>query len=37
MRSGAAKEQFPMHFPEVLGVDIAGEVEQVGSGVQGPA
>lgn len=35
MRSGAAKEMFPMHFPETLGVDIAGEVEQAGSGVQG--
>ena len=23
-RSGAAKEQFPMHFPEILGVDIPG-------------
>ena len=35
MRSGEAKEQFPMHFPQVLGVDIAGDVEQAGPGVTG--
>ena len=34
MRSGEAKDQFPMHFPQVLGVDIAGEVEQVWAGAK---
>ena len=35
MRSGAAKKEFPMHFPEILGVDVSGEVEQAGSSVEG--
>ena len=26
MRSGAAKEEFPIHLSEILGVDIAGEI-----------
>lgn len=34
-RTGAAKQQFPILFPEILGVDIAGEVEQAAPGVQG--
>jgi NADPH:quinone reductase-like Zn-dependent oxidoreductase len=33
MRSGAAKERFPVTFPAVLGRDAAGEVTRVGSGV----
>ncbi len=33
MRSGAAKERFPVHFPGVLGRDASGEVAEIGSGV----
>jgi NADPH:quinone reductase-like Zn-dependent oxidoreductase len=33
MRSGEAKERFPMQFPGILGRDIAGTVHAVGEGV----
>jgi NADPH:quinone reductase-like Zn-dependent oxidoreductase len=33
MRSGAAKERFPLQFPAILGRDAAGEVVAVGDGV----
>jgi NADPH:quinone reductase-like Zn-dependent oxidoreductase len=33
MRSGAAKERFPVTFPGVLGRDIAGTVQSFGEGV----
>jgi NADPH:quinone reductase-like Zn-dependent oxidoreductase len=35
MRSGAARERFPVQFPGVLGRDLAGVVRSVGEGVQG--
>jgi NADPH:quinone reductase-like Zn-dependent oxidoreductase len=35
MRSGAAKERFPMQFPGILGRDIAGTVRSLGEGVTG--
>ncbi len=35
MRSGEAKERFPVEFPGVLGRDLAGVVRELGSGVTG--
>jgi NADPH:quinone reductase-like Zn-dependent oxidoreductase len=35
MRSGAAKERFPVTFPGILGRDISGLVRAVGSNVRG--
>ncbi len=35
MRSGAAKDHFPVEFPGILGRDLAGEVERAGSAVSG--
>lgn len=37
MRSGAAKDHFPVKFPAILGRDIAGIVRAVGPGVSGIA
>jgi NADPH:quinone reductase-like Zn-dependent oxidoreductase len=35
MRSGAAKERYPVEFPGILGRDISGIVREVGEGVSG--
>jgi NADPH:quinone reductase-like Zn-dependent oxidoreductase len=35
MRSGEAKQRFPVEFPGIIGRDIAGIVRAVGPGVQG--
>ena len=34
MRSGAAKERFPVTFPAILGRDFAGIVRELGDGVK---
>ena len=35
MRSGAAKERFPVEFPAILGRDLSGTVRSVGAKVEG--
>lgn len=35
IRSGSAKDRFPLDFPEILGVDVAGEVDEAAPGVDG--
>jgi NADPH:quinone reductase-like Zn-dependent oxidoreductase len=35
IRSGAAKDRFPLDLPEILGVDVAGEVDEAAQDVTG--
>ena len=35
VRSGAAKAMYPLDFPEILGRDVSGEIDDLGSGVTG--
>ena len=35
MRSGAAREHYPLRFPAILGRDVSGTVQAVGAGVTG--
>lgn len=35
MRSGEAKERFPVQFPGILGRDVSGTVREIGPGVSG--
>jgi NADPH:quinone reductase-like Zn-dependent oxidoreductase len=35
MRSGAVKDLFPVEFPDILVIDLAGIVREVGEGVAG--
>ncbi|RRA49446.1 NADP-dependent oxidoreductase [Acidipila sp. EB88] len=35
LRTGAEKERFPLDLPEILGVDVSGEVDKAGDGVTG--
>jgi NADPH:quinone reductase-like Zn-dependent oxidoreductase len=35
LRSGAAKNRFPLNLPTILGRDLAGEVDEAGPGVTG--
>ena len=35
MRSGEAKQHFPVHFPGILGRDVAGIIRELGAGVDG--
>ncbi len=35
IRSGSAKDRFPLELPEILGRDLAGEVDEAGSAVAG--
>ena len=37
MRSGAVKDRMPLTFPAILGIDVSGIVQAVGSRVQGVA
>jgi NADPH:quinone reductase-like Zn-dependent oxidoreductase len=34
-RAGLTKDFYPMHFPSLIGVDVAGTVVKLGSGVEG--
>src|ERR1700733_10498386 len=35
LRSGAAKDRFPLELPTILGRDVSGIVREVGKGVSG--
>ncbi len=35
VRSGAAKAMYPLDFPEILGRDVSGEIDELGPGVEG--
>ncbi len=35
LRTGAEKDRFPLDLPEILGVDLSGEVDEAGPGVDG--